>query len=75
MQNFTDTLDCSIPQPTDAITPEEREEVKVSGLYFCSVVCENNTTSIGSHSFGFHELLQVTSVDLIRETIGVSLVY
>eukprot|EP00064_Thunnus_orientalis_P007578 superscaffoldBa00000852_g7600 len=25
-----DTLDCSIPQATDAITPEEREELKVS---------------------------------------------
>uniref|UniRef100_A0A3P8WY64 GCS light chain n=1 Tax=Cynoglossus semilaevis TaxID=244447 RepID=A0A3P8WY64_CYNSE len=32
MQGFHDTLDCSIPQVTDAITPEEREEVKVSGL-------------------------------------------
>lgn len=32
-QNFPDILDCSIPQATDAITPEEREEVKVSGQY------------------------------------------
>ncbi|KAJ4943607.1 hypothetical protein JOQ06_006106 [Pogonophryne albipinna] len=29
--DFPDTLDCSIPQPTDAIPPEEREELRVSG--------------------------------------------
>lgn len=34
MQEFPDTLDCCISQETDAITPEEREELKVSGLYF-----------------------------------------
>lgn len=33
IKDFPDTLDCSIPQATDAITPEEREELKVSGLY------------------------------------------
>lgn len=31
MQDLPDTLDCSISQETDAITPEEREELKVSG--------------------------------------------
>lgn len=31
MQDLPDTLDCCISQETDAITPEEREELKVSG--------------------------------------------
>lgn len=31
MQDLTDTLEFSIPEATDAITPEEREELKVSG--------------------------------------------
>ncbi|CAB1442685.1 unnamed protein product [Pleuronectes platessa] len=42
-ENFTDTLDCSISQPTDAITPEEREEVKVSVKLF---LCESLQSSI-----------------------------
>uniref|UniRef100_A0A3B3BSK7 GCS light chain n=1 Tax=Oryzias melastigma TaxID=30732 RepID=A0A3B3BSK7_ORYME len=29
--DFPDVLDCSLPEATDAITPEEREELKVSG--------------------------------------------
>ncbi|XP_060889472.1 glutamate--cysteine ligase regulatory subunit [Labrus mixtus] len=38
-KDFTDTLECSIPQPTDAITPEEREELKVSvKLFLCEPV-------------------------------------
>uniref|UniRef100_A0A3Q3LJG3 Glutamate--cysteine ligase regulatory subunit n=1 Tax=Labrus bergylta TaxID=56723 RepID=A0A3Q3LJG3_9LABR len=38
-EDFTDTLECSIPQPTDAITPEEREELKVSvKLFLCEPV-------------------------------------
>lgn len=41
MQDLPDTLDCSIPQPTDAITPEEREELKVSGLSWSSSHQEN----------------------------------
>uniref|UniRef100_A0A3B5M2E7 GCS light chain n=1 Tax=Xiphophorus couchianus TaxID=32473 RepID=A0A3B5M2E7_9TELE len=32
---FPDTLDCSIPEATDAITPEERDEVKISKLFLC----------------------------------------
>ncbi|KAI4797007.1 hypothetical protein KUCAC02_026608, partial [Chaenocephalus aceratus] len=32
--DFPDTLDCSIPQPTDAIPPEEREELRVSVKLF-----------------------------------------
>ncbi|CAL1593713.1 unnamed protein product [Knipowitschia caucasica] len=42
-QNFKDTLDCSIPEATDAITPEEREELKVSAKLF---LCESDKSSI-----------------------------
>ncbi|XP_058495437.1 glutamate--cysteine ligase regulatory subunit [Solea solea] len=38
-ENFIDTLDCSVPQATDVITPEEREEVKVSvKLFLCDPI-------------------------------------
>nr|XP_046248295.1 glutamate--cysteine ligase regulatory subunit isoform X2 [Scatophagus argus] len=42
-KEFPDTLDCSIPQDTDAITPEEREELKVSVKLF---LCESVQSSI-----------------------------
>lgn len=42
-ENFSDTLDCSIPEATDAITPEEREELKVSAKLF---LCESGHSSI-----------------------------
>ncbi|XP_076009637.1 glutamate--cysteine ligase regulatory subunit [Genypterus blacodes] len=42
-EDLPDTLDCSIPQPTDAITPEEREELKVSAKLF---LCESGESSI-----------------------------
>ncbi|XP_047442555.1 glutamate--cysteine ligase regulatory subunit [Mugil cephalus] len=42
-KDFSDTLDCSIPEATDAITPEEREEVKVSVKLF---LCESGQSSI-----------------------------
>ncbi|XP_074524412.1 glutamate--cysteine ligase regulatory subunit [Halichoeres trimaculatus] len=42
-EDLPDTLDCSIPQPTDAITPEEREELKVSVKLF---LCESVQSSI-----------------------------
>ena len=32
-QGVSDTVDCSIPEATEAIKPEEREELKVSGQY------------------------------------------
>lgn len=55
MQDFPDTLDCSIPQETDAITPEEREEVKVSGPYwFCNL--QEHLIYIVPHSINFHAL-------------------
>jgi len=31
-------MDCTIPENTEAITPEEREELKVSGEDYCSLV-------------------------------------
>ncbi|KAM9358342.1 glutamate--cysteine ligase regulatory subunit [Symphorus nematophorus] len=44
LKDFPDTLDCSIaPQETDAITPEEREELKVSVKLF---LCESGQSSI-----------------------------
>ncbi|KAJ0065125.1 hypothetical protein NL108_005603, partial [Boleophthalmus pectinirostris] len=42
-EDFQDTLDCSIPEATDAITPEEREELKVSAKLF---LCESDESSI-----------------------------
>jgi len=32
-QGLSDTVDCCIPDVTEAIKPEEREELKVSGQY------------------------------------------
>lgn len=42
-EDFPDTLDCFVPQETDVITPEEREEVKVSAKLF---LCESVQSSI-----------------------------
>ncbi|XP_053177665.1 glutamate--cysteine ligase regulatory subunit [Scomber japonicus] len=42
-EDLPDTVDCSIPQATDAITPEEREELKVSAKLF---LCESGESSI-----------------------------
>lgn len=42
-EDFPDTLDCSIAKATDAITPEEREELKVSAKLF---LCESDESSI-----------------------------
>lgn len=42
-EDFQDTLDCFIPEATDAITPEEREELKVSAKLF---LCESDKSSI-----------------------------
>ncbi|XP_043984678.1 glutamate--cysteine ligase regulatory subunit [Gambusia affinis] len=40
---FPDTLNCCIPEATDAITPEEREEVKISAKLF---LCESGQSAI-----------------------------
>lgn len=42
-KDLPDTVDCSIPQTTEVITPEEREELKVSVKLF---LCESNQLSI-----------------------------
>ncbi|XP_030582526.1 glutamate--cysteine ligase regulatory subunit [Archocentrus centrarchus] len=42
-KDLTEILECSIPEATDAITPEEREEVKVSVKLF---LCESGQSSI-----------------------------
>lgn len=41
--DLPDTLDCGIPETTDAITPEERDEVKVSAKLF---LCESGQSAI-----------------------------
>ncbi|XP_011613085.1 glutamate--cysteine ligase regulatory subunit [Takifugu rubripes] len=56
-EEFPDTLDCSIPQETDAIPPEEREELKVSVKLF---LCEPVQSSISD------------AVEMACQTLGVS---
>lgn len=36
-QELPSVLDCTIPESTEAITPEEREELKVSGEDYWSL--------------------------------------
>ncbi|KAM7012109.1 glutamate--cysteine ligase regulatory subunit [Tautogolabrus adspersus] len=61
-KDFTDTLDCSIPQPTDAITPEEREELKVSAKLF---LCEAVQSSIRDAVDMACQLLAVSQLDSV----------
>lgn len=56
-EDFPDTLDCSIPLETDAIPPEEREELKVSVKLF---LCEPAQSSIRD------------AVEMACQTLGVS---
>ncbi|KAM4629056.1 glutamate--cysteine ligase regulatory subunit [Polymixia lowei] len=56
-EDLPDMLDCSIPQATDAITPEEREELKVSVKLF---LCETDQSSIRD------------AVDMACQTLAVS---
>ncbi|XP_049443352.1 glutamate--cysteine ligase regulatory subunit [Epinephelus fuscoguttatus] len=56
-EDFPDTLDCSIPQATDAITPEEREELRVSVKLF---LCESVESSIRD------------AVEMVCQTLAVS---
>ncbi|XP_013869678.1 glutamate--cysteine ligase regulatory subunit [Austrofundulus limnaeus] len=55
--DFPDTLDFSTPEVTDAITPEEREEVKVSVKLF---LCEPGQSAIED------------AVEMARQTLAVS---
>lgn len=41
-QELPIVLDCTIPENTEAITPEEREELKVSGEDYWSLVCSDS---------------------------------
>lgn len=55
-QDLPDTLDCSIPQETDAIPPEEREELKVSGAHSALTQTHSSVGARGEgdvHSTGF----------------------
>lgn len=54
MQDLPDTLDCSIHEATDAITPEEREEVKVSGEYISSVNYHDSRSCDQYYSYEVH---------------------
>uniref|UniRef100_H2MRM2 Glutamate--cysteine ligase regulatory subunit n=1 Tax=Oryzias latipes TaxID=8090 RepID=H2MRM2_ORYLA len=54
---FPDVLDCSLPEATETITPEEREELKVSVKLF---LCEAGQSAIGD------------AVDLACQTLAVS---
>ncbi|XP_056270088.1 glutamate--cysteine ligase regulatory subunit [Pseudoliparis swirei] len=56
-KDFPDTLDCSIPQETDAITPEERDELRVSVKLF---LCESLESSIRD------------AVEMVCQTLAVS---
>lgn len=56
-KDFPDTLDCSIPQATDAITPEERDELRVSVKLF---LCESLQSSIRD------------AVEMVCQTLAVS---
>ncbi|XP_029001794.1 glutamate--cysteine ligase regulatory subunit [Betta splendens] len=60
--DLPDTLDCSIPQATDAITPEEREEVKVSVKLF---LCEPVQSSIRDAVELACQTLAVSQVDSV----------
>ncbi|KAM6921510.1 glutamate--cysteine ligase regulatory subunit isoform 1-T1 [Xenentodon cancila] len=60
--DFPDTLDCSIPEATDAITPEEREEVKVSVKLF---LCESGQLAIRDAVGSACQVLAVSQLDSV----------
>ncbi|XP_014863293.1 PREDICTED: glutamate--cysteine ligase regulatory subunit [Poecilia mexicana] len=59
---FPDTLDCSIPEATDAITPEEREEVKISAKLF---LCESGQSAIRDAVETACQTLAVSQLDSV----------
>ncbi|KAM3849425.1 glutamate--cysteine ligase regulatory subunit [Diretmus argenteus] len=61
-EDLPDTLDCSIPQETDAITPEEREELKVSVKLF---LCESDQSSIRDAVTMACQTLAVSQLDSV----------
>ncbi|XP_054459412.1 glutamate--cysteine ligase regulatory subunit [Anoplopoma fimbria] len=56
-KDFSDTVDCSIPHATDAITPEERDELRVTVKLF---LCESVDSSIRD------------AVEMVCQTLAVS---
>ncbi|XP_038137058.1 glutamate--cysteine ligase regulatory subunit [Cyprinodon tularosa] len=60
--DFPDTLDCSIPEATDAITPEERDEVKVSVKLF---LCESDQSAIRDAVEMACQTLSVSQLDSV----------
>ncbi|XP_068563387.1 glutamate--cysteine ligase regulatory subunit [Cebidichthys violaceus] len=61
-KDFPDTLDCSIPQATDAITPEERDELRVSVKLF---LCESVQSSIRDAVEMVCQALAVSQLDSV----------
>uniref|UniRef100_A0AAZ3Q349 Glutamate--cysteine ligase regulatory subunit n=1 Tax=Oncorhynchus tshawytscha TaxID=74940 RepID=A0AAZ3Q349_ONCTS len=61
-QDLPDTIDCSIPQATEAITPEEREELKVSVKLF---ICEADLSSIKDAVDKSCQALAVSQLDSV----------
>ncbi|XP_010870352.1 glutamate--cysteine ligase regulatory subunit [Esox lucius] len=57
-----DIIDCSIPQATEAITPEEREELKVSVKLF---ICEADLSSIKEAVDKACQALAVSQLDSV----------
>ncbi|CDQ68437.1 glutamate--cysteine ligase regulatory subunit [Oncorhynchus mykiss] len=60
--DLPDTIDCSIPQATEAITPEEREELKVSVKLF---ICEADLSSIKDAVDKSCQALAVSQLDSV----------
>ncbi|KAK6314103.1 glutamate--cysteine ligase regulatory subunit [Coregonus clupeaformis] len=61
-KDLPDTIDCSIPQATEAITPEEREELKVSVKLF---LCEADISSIKDAVDKACQALAVSQLDSV----------
>ncbi|KAK9519276.1 hypothetical protein VZT92_022017 [Zoarces viviparus] len=61
-KDFPDTLDCSIPRATDAITPEERDELRVSVKLF---LCESVKSSIRDAVEMVSKALAVSQLDSV----------
>ncbi|XP_054645611.1 glutamate--cysteine ligase regulatory subunit [Dunckerocampus dactyliophorus] len=62
MKDLPDTLDCNIPQATDAIIPEEREELKVSAKLF---LFESGQSSISDAVEMACQTLAVSQLDSV----------
>ncbi|XP_037326403.2 glutamate--cysteine ligase regulatory subunit isoform X2 [Pungitius pungitius] len=61
-KDFPETLDCSIPEATDRISPEERDELRVSVKLF---LCESVQSSIGDAVEMVCQALAVSQLDSV----------